>query len=284
MTTPSLNVTLPGFQRFQNYLIHAAVYPGVNLKGYRLALIHGIGASAATWMPLIARLYDVMRDFLVMDMPGHGLSPDPALPFSCMDAYHCVRDCLLHHLDPDDKNIILGNSLGGAFAMRFAMEYPDYAHKCIFISPAGAPFPTSAHDIIDPFTLESLSEARQIIHRILGEKSPLSYVFAPALLYTARLPGFRDMMKSITEIDDNPDALLAKLLFSPEELQNFSTPSLFIWGAKDAILPSSMRNYFDTNLPPSTTRLFPKNYGHCPQFNQSRALSQDIIQWLNASA
>lgn len=283
MTMPSLKVPLPGFERFQNRLIHAAVYPGVNLKGYRLALIHGIGASSATWMPLIARLHHVMRDFLVMDMPGHGLSPDPALPFSCLDAYHCVRDCLLRHLDPEDKNIILGNSLGGAFAMRFAMEYPDYAHKCIFISPAGAPFPTTAHDIIAPFCLETLAEARQIIQRIFGETTPVAFILAPALLYTAKQSGYLSMMKSITDIDDNPEAPLAKLLFSQEELQHFSTPSLFIWGAKDAILPSPMRDYFDANLPPSTTRLFPKTYGHCPQFNHTRELSQDIIQWLKAA-
>ncbi|MBQ9242616.1 MAG: alpha/beta hydrolase [Proteobacteria bacterium] len=279
-TSPILKTLPPGFQRIHDRTLHVAKFPGMNPNGYTIALIHGIAASAATWLPVIRNLMPAASGFLVFDMPGHGLSPAPKPPFSCIDAYECTRACLLNNLRKDKKNLIIGNSLGGSFALKFTLENADIVSRCALISPAGAPFPVSAHAVIDRFLPHSLAQANKIIDDVWIRPTLGARMIAPLLLHTATQPGFISMMKSITDIDDVQDCPLKSWLFTPEELDTLQTPACLIWGGLDRILPREMRDYFDTYLPQNVDRFFPDDFGHSPQLDTPKRLAKILLEWL----
>ena len=283
-TTPILKVIPPGFQRILKYTMHVAKIPGLNRDGYDITLVHGIAAAAATWITLIRFLMPHARNILVFDMPGHGLSADPIPPFSCEDAYEAVSACLLKNLDPSNPNLLIGNSLGGGFSIKFAKDYPDLIQRLVLISPAGAPFPGTVSEVLDMFLPKDIKEAIFGLKKAFAFPTKKAYLLAPVLLHYSARPGFRSLMHSIKEIDSNPESRLKSLMFTPEDLADFHTQSLLIWGQRDKVLPSQMRDYFDAHLPNSTTRLFPSNFGHCPQFEQPMELATYIMEWLNSSA
>ena len=277
--TPILKKMLPGFQRINDKTMHVVKLPGLNPQGDNIALLHGVAASASSWLPLVKALLPIAKSFLLFDLPGHGLSPSAPKQFNCMDAYRCAESCLLKNLDPEDPNLIIGNSLGGAFTVKFCMEHPDYAARCVLISPAGAPFPGSAREIISPFLAKSLADARQIVEHVWTNPPKVAYLLAPLIRMTTAQPGFISLMESIMKIDEDPNGELAQMLFTQNQLADFKTPALFIWGKKDRILPSQMCAYYDAHLPDSVTRYFPDNLGHCPQFEAPKEIADEIMTW-----
>ncbi|MBQ9816578.1 MAG: alpha/beta hydrolase [Proteobacteria bacterium] len=260
--------------------MHVARIPGLNSKGPHVALVNGLVASTVTWMTLVKAMLGTAKDFLVFDLPSHGLSPNPMGQFTCYDAYKCVKTCLLKNLDPDDNNLIIGNSLGGAFTVRFACECPDYANKNVLISPAGAPFPTSAHDVVDLFNVSDLKGVKKIIDRIWVHPKTTTYTLAPFMLHTLKSRGFHSLLKSITDIDDDPQSPTKELIFTPQMLQNIPNPTLLIWGKEDHVLPHKMCEFFDTHLPAQATRIFPDTFGHSPQLEEPEKLAEIIDDWL----
>lgn len=269
------------FVRVRNQSVAVIDIQGLKKNGPVLTLIHGIAANAESWLPLVFALLPYCSRFVLPDIPCHGFSPAPKLPFDCIDAYHCVRDLLSQKLDPKQQNIILGNSLGGAFAVMFALEHPELTQKLILISPAGAPFPNSAKDVISPFLPKNLQQAADATKRIFLNPSPLTLsIVAPFLRLSSTSKTFRAIMDSIIDIDQNPNGALAKLIFSPDKLQTLKMPGLLIWGKKDQILPPQMRDFFVNHLPDNFERMLPKNFGHCPQFDHPKILSESLLPFI----
>ncbi len=277
--SPVLKKMIPGLQRINGLTLHVLKFPGLNAHGDHIALLHGIAGSASSWLPLVKSLMPIAKSFLLFDLPGHGLSPAAPDNFSCLDAYRCAESCLLKNLDPEDPNLIIGNSLGGGFAFKFCMEHPDFSARCVLISPAGAPFPNSAAEVISPFLAKSMADAKKIVDLVWTNPPRLAYLLAPMLRFTTAQPCFISMMQSIMKVDEEPDGELAHWLFKKEQLASFKTPSLLIWGKKDKILPNEMRAFFDENLPDSVARFFPDNLGHCPHFESPKMIADEIIRW-----
>lgn len=284
MTKMAMNLLPPGFQRIRGKLMHVARVPGLHPGGPSIAFIHGIGAASATWLPLMRHLSKHAREFIVFDLPAHGLSPAPKTPFSCTECYECTRECLLKNLTPESNNLIIGNSLGGAFALKFTLDHPDYVDRNVLISPAGMPFPQSARAVVKPFCGNTLADANHIIDKIWVHPTVKARLLAPALCKIMKEPAFQSLMDSIMEIDKNPSCELAQWLLTPEKLKNYCTKTLLIWGSKDHILPIAMRDAFDQCLPTCVTRLFPSGYGHCPQFEEPQRVAGQILDWIENDA
>ena len=82
-------------------------------EGPRLVLIHGLGANADVWEPLIRHIK--AKRWLAPDLPGHGRSPHRA-PYGY--AGHAADVAGL--LQQDEEVVILGHSMGGVVGMALA--------------------------------------------------------------------------------------------------------------------------------------------------------------------
>jgi pimeloyl-ACP methyl ester carboxylesterase len=103
--------------------------------GPPLVLIHGLGGTKASWMPVIPELAKTHRLYAI-DLPGFGASSKPRGAYSApWFAEHVFR--LLDVLDLPGA-LVAGNSLGGRVAMEMAITDPDRVYGIACLCPAAA--------------------------------------------------------------------------------------------------------------------------------------------------
>jgi len=96
--------------------------------GPDLILIHGIGSRGVSWRPVIDRLAQFFH-LIVPDLRGHGASAKPSAGYLAPD-YAADLDALVVAFDLR-RPLILGHSLGGMVAWRWASEHPDSAARIV---------------------------------------------------------------------------------------------------------------------------------------------------------
>ena len=92
-------------------------------KGAPLLLLHGFTATVDSWGPLVSRLAPD-HHVITVDLPGHGRSTTPPHPSRYgLDAF---ADDLAAVLDllAIRRAIVLGYSMGGRAALKFALQHP----------------------------------------------------------------------------------------------------------------------------------------------------------------
>lgn len=97
-------------------------------------LVHGSGGRANVWLPVMP-LFKKIRPIAV-DMPGHGES-EGALCNSVKESAAFIED--FRKAMGLDRIVVIGHSLGGAFAQHYAYDYPAACHA-IVISNSGLSF------------------------------------------------------------------------------------------------------------------------------------------------
>ena len=102
-------------------------------KGQELIIMHGLFGMSDNWNSLGKKFAKYCKVHLV-DLRNHGRSPH-ADDFN----YDVMCDDLLEYMQDNNiqKPILLGHSLGGKVAMKFAFTYPEKIEKIIVgdISP-----------------------------------------------------------------------------------------------------------------------------------------------------
>ena len=89
-----------------------------------LVLLHGIGSRSVSWWPVVDALAAHFRLF-VPDLRGHGASAKPPRGYLLPD-YAADLSALLAALAVERPRL-LGHSLGGLIALRWAIDHPDQA-------------------------------------------------------------------------------------------------------------------------------------------------------------
>jgi len=97
-----------------------------------LVLIHGLGQDRNTWNRLASRLEGRFR-LLLVDLPGHGLSP--AIPAVSVDAVSEVLDRTLKERKVKQA-VLVGHSYGGLVALQEAAKHPERAAGVVSIDIA----------------------------------------------------------------------------------------------------------------------------------------------------
>src|SRR5690349_2011545 len=96
-----------------------------------VVLLHGIGSAATPFGPLLERLRPHVRRVTALDLPGHGFSTDTSVPLTPAVLFESVTTAL--DVLIDEPAIIVGNSLGGAVALRYALARPERARALVLV-------------------------------------------------------------------------------------------------------------------------------------------------------
>ncbi|MEV7967076.1 alpha/beta hydrolase [Sphaerisporangium sp. NPDC088356] len=99
----------------------------------KAVFVHGLAGSATNWTDLMAELHDQVRGYAV-DLPGAGYSPAPPGGDYSIGAHAAAVTALIEHIGGPVH--LLGNSLGGAVAVRVAATRPDLVRTLTLVSPA----------------------------------------------------------------------------------------------------------------------------------------------------
>ncbi|MFN0145448.1 MAG: alpha/beta fold hydrolase [Dehalococcoidia bacterium] len=112
-------------------------------------LIHGLTASSASF---VSNLADLQRDFTVVtvDLLGHGQSDASPLTDDYGPGPACERIAALLDLLGHARVLVCGHSLGGAVALRFALDHPGRVAGLIVINSNSAAMAPEAREEMQP--------------------------------------------------------------------------------------------------------------------------------------
>jgi 4,5:9,10-diseco-3-hydroxy-5,9,17-trioxoandrosta-1(10),2-diene-4-oate hydrolase len=210
-----------------------------------LVLLHGGGPGASAWsnfgrnVPVFARHHRV----LAVDQPGFGRSVTEGVTGNYFTHAAEALNVLLDYLGISQVHLI-GNSLGGGTAVRFALRYPDRAGKLVLMGPGGlsinvfAPDPTEGVKRLTEFaappgpTPEKLAaflrtlvfDAKLITDELVADR------FAAASDPLA-LAALAMMGRSFRDPETFEDGMLWR------EAHRLGHDVLLIWGREDRVNP-----------------------------------------------
>jgi pimeloyl-ACP methyl ester carboxylesterase len=254
--------------------------------GRSVIFLHGSSGSLHVFEPLIEEIGGGYR-FISYDHPGHGLTgPHPANDYSYA-GYAQALDLVRSKLDVDHF-VLVGHSMGGWIAWRYAVDHPEAVDALILISASGMPARNE-----DPMPKLSLGQqlmqtgfgrwlSEYTLPRSMIESSTRAAIYDDDLVTDdlvdqfwelMRYPGNRQAFSNRSQLGREPE--LAYLANSIE------APTLLIWGDKDAfVLPSSALS-FSERIPQSETVLLP-DIGHLPMLEAPVDTKAAIEQFLYA--
>jgi pimeloyl-ACP methyl ester carboxylesterase len=141
-------------------------------QGEPVIILHGLFGTADNWQTIGKRLSEQYSVFLP-DQRNHGRSPhDPDMN------YELMADDLLHFMESNwmFKARIVGHSMGGKTAMKFALKYPDMVEKLVVVDIAPKAYTGGHQEIfeamlsLDLDAISSRDEAEaQLARRIQDE-------------------------------------------------------------------------------------------------------------------
>ena len=230
--------------------------------GKTIILIHGLGASLHTWEPwaqsLAAQSYRVIR----FDLPGHGLTgADPTGRYTDERGIE-VLTALMDTLGVDRATLI-GNSIGGRLAWRYAAAHPNRVDKLVLISPDG--FASPGYEYGKAADVPSIMTMMTVVlpKSMLRDNIAIAYA-DPSRLSAATLDRYFDLMLA----PGVRSAMLARMeqtiLVQPEPLlATITAPTLLLWGEKDGMIPIANAADYLKAMPNATLARL-STLGHVP--------------------
>jgi pimeloyl-ACP methyl ester carboxylesterase len=113
-------------------------------KGDPVIIMHGLFGTSDNWLTIGKRLSEHHKCYL-LDLRNHGRSPhSPELNYNDMveDLYEFLTDFELRTVS------VIGHSMGGITAMKFALEYPHRMNKLVVVDIAPKSYPVLHQDIL----------------------------------------------------------------------------------------------------------------------------------------
>jgi pimeloyl-ACP methyl ester carboxylesterase len=244
-------------------------------------LIHGLGGSIDDWKNIIPAMAENFH-VLAFDLPGFGKSDRGSQDYS-PTRYAQLAHFLADRYFPDKNYHIVGHSMGGAIALRFAAQRPLRFQRLVLIDVAGILHP----QVISKFQAGSMVENTSGVYQTRGFAERLS---GRILEQVDRLP--------ISPIDIANSALgrdnvlmggperIAALELAGEDFSNAVTsvtePTLIIWGDNDMTAPLRTGKVLSARMPHARLEILAES-GHEPMQDQPEQTNALIKRHLLAS-
>ena len=219
--------------------------------GAPVVLLHATGHDHRDFDGIVDGLAAGHRT-IALDWPGHGRSDPIDERFGTAMAFAAVLGEVVERLGLD-RAVLIGNSVGGYAAARFALERPDQVAGLVLVNTGG---------FVDPTPLTRL------FCRVLGTPR-LARLLWPRLV--------KSYMKARNELDRAVSERAAEVLGSPAGARvaaglwrSFAAPDydlraegprlgkevVLVWGAKDTVLPMRAARQATAAIPQATLHTF----------------------------
>jgi pimeloyl-ACP methyl ester carboxylesterase len=247
-----------------------------------VVLVHGLGGQWQNWLENIPRLAQERR-VLAMDLPGHGLTPEPDGEIS-ISGYGRFVDSFCEELGVR-RAAIVGNSMGGFISAEVAIQFPERVSRLVLVSAAGI---STADALQQPILLlgrvaaaiatNTAARHRRLAARPITRHSSLALVARHPRLLAADL-AYEGFFKGAGK-GGFDEALRACLDYDfRERLPDVRVPTLIVWGEKDSILPARDANEFE-RLISDSRKVVMKDTGHIPMAERPQAFNDVLVDFL----
>ncbi len=242
-----------------------------NSTSLPLILLHGYADSWRSFERLLPHLPKSIRAF-ALTQRGHGDTSRPVAGYRPLD-FETDLAGFMDALELETA-VIAGGSSGGIIARRFAIDYPNRVSGLILV---GSPLTlqnkpgildiwnsaiSKLKDPIDPNFVREFAES------FLAQQVPQAFLktmIKENLKVPARV--WRATLKGLLEDD------------SSEELNKIKTPTLIIWGDKDAVIPRSEQETLRELIAGSRLVVYP-GAGHALYWEEPAHFASDIVAFI----
>ncbi len=123
-------------QRQALRMAYMLIEPAAGKPRHTVLLLHGKNFSGAYWKTTIEALTQRGHRVIVPDQIGFGKSSKPT---DFQYTFHALAEHTRDLLDDlgADKVVVVGHSMGGMLATRFALAYPERTEKLVLVNPIG---------------------------------------------------------------------------------------------------------------------------------------------------
>ena len=227
-------------------------------RGTPIVLIHGLGSSSEIWAVLMQLL---KKEFLVYapDLPGFGRTP-LAPEGTNIQTYVLYLKRFLDELGYPQATLV-GNSLGGWIATRFAVEYPERVERLYLLNSAGL----RRENMHSPY-VEDRIEAHNSMKQMLGYPLPVPTFVLDAHIRNAQSPAYAGFIRGYDPREELDTALA-----------DVKAPTTIIWGESDNLLPLACAYDFHQGISNSELVLLPHT-GHIPQVQNPTKVARVILR------
>jgi len=240
--------------------------------GPAILFLHGFADSRETWS-FTLRLLVSRFTVIAPDLPGYGQADRvPAHEATLARQAHLVTG-FLDQLGRRTVHLV-GNSMGGGIAVRFAHDHPDRAHTLTLLSPMGHTQELSeAHELwqqgVNPLLPKTLEEYDAMLDLVLKKKLPLSRSMRAYMADRTR--------RKHDDLRDYFDVLLDEESGEglPEALSHVEHPTLVIHGKEDRIIHHSTGAHYE-RLMPNVRVVLLDGVGHAPQLEAPRVVARYV--------
>lgn len=253
-------------------------------------LIHGLGATKASWITLIPALARSHR-VVAIDLPGFGASSKPSGRYDAP----WFAERVFRFLDTlgYDSACVAGNSMGGRIALEMAMANGGRVRALACLCPAAAFTHRPAlwlARLIRPevgFLVGRLPRARvrEMLTQLFAQPSRIDKHW-----YEAAVDDFLSSWRSPRARRAFSRSLRNIYLDEPHgekgfwtRLADLETPALFIYGKQDALITHHFGAKIAETLPAATVHLW-DDCGHVPQLEHPERTADTVLRFFRRAA
>jgi len=205
-------------------------------KGDPVVLIHGSGpgvTSYANWRLVLPALAENFR-VLAPDMVGFGFSERPANIQYGVQTWADQVVGLMDTLELPRAHMV-GNSFGGAIALRIATQHPDRVGKLVLMGSMGVPFPiTEGLERVWGYE-PSFENMRKVLDVFAYSRDLVNDELAEVRYRGSIQPGFQE---SFAAMFPAPRQRWVEAMCTPEDdIRRLPHRTLIVHGREDQVIP-----------------------------------------------
>jgi pimeloyl-ACP methyl ester carboxylesterase len=253
--------------------------------GEPVLLLHGLGATKASFLPTLAALAGERRRVIAIDLPGFGDSAKPLRarydpPFFARTVVAVLDALGLERAD------LIGNSMGGRVALETGLRHPDRVRRLVLLAPSLAWLrdrPWAPLLRLVPPQLGVIQPApRGVVEAIVRRTVPggeggwtaagVDEFLRSYLTPTGRAAFYAAARNIYLEEPHGPAGFWTRL-------PQLTPPSLFVWGRHDPLVPPAFARHVREALPDAEH--LELNCGHVPQLERPRETHGRIERFLS---
>lgn len=239
-------------------------------NGEPLVVIHGGGGGAEGWLENVSELSERYRIY-APDLPGFGDSQPMDGDHGISEFVQFVED-FTHSLGLKRFHLI-GHSVGGGIALRYALKFPYKVGKLVLVSSMclGKEIALWVRVLSSSVFFRSLGVAAAAILKAV--KWLLNLVYAP-FKFINPLPRAKvDLGRGMTTLREQTTVLANRL-------SELMMPTLLVWGANDSIVPVSQAYAAAELIPDCQLHVF-EGCGHSVYREKVEEFSHLLTEFLS---
>lgn len=224
--------------------------------GEVVVFFHGSGPGASGYSNF-KQNYPVFAEagyrVIVPDLPGYGLSDKPEDVQYINDFFIEAMHGLITGLNLG-KVTLLGNSLGGAIALGYALAHPKEVARLILMAPGGV------EEREAYFVMEGIKQMMAVFAEGPMNETSMRKLLSLQLYDASQVTD--DVVRERTEVNHSQPSVVLSTMLVPnytERLGEIKCPALGFWGMNDAFTPKTGAQKIATGIADAKVTLI----NHC---------------------